>query len=153
MVRLFPKANLMSEEPTLTDPEMMKNRSKVVQHIKELSKAGMDPDKSIKPEEYVYLTDAQGKKTIDVWTKTKVIWQSIEEEKKKVFKQTNNKPLTTLSNLTNICSQINLNSQPTFDGQSSYNPQTLSHKTINFGKLLTTKSSNNLLQTMNPNSA
>lgn len=107
MVDLFPKADLLSEEPTLTDPDMMKNKSKVMQHIKDLSKAGMDPDKCIKPEEYVYLTDAQGKKTIDVWTKTKVIWQNIEEEKKKVFKQTNNNPLDTLSNLTNIRSHIN----------------------------------------------
>lgn len=115
-----------------------------------MSKAGLDPDKCIKPEEYVYLTDAQGKKTIDVWTKTKVIWQNIEEEKKKVFKQTSNGPLDTLSSLANIRSHMK--SQPAINaqGQSSCNPQTLSHKTINFGKL-TTKSSYNLLK-MNPNS-
>jgi hypothetical protein len=30
MVHLFPKADLLSEEPTLTDTDMMKNKSKVM---------------------------------------------------------------------------------------------------------------------------
>ena len=63
-----------------------KNVSKVREHIAQIPRANHDPDKSIKPSEYTYIVDANGKKTIDIWTKTKVIWQNIDSEKRILYK-------------------------------------------------------------------
>jgi hypothetical protein len=76
---VFPKADFEYDEPVIAEK---KNISKVRQHIKNLSKPTEDPDKMIKLEEYVYKVDGEGNKEMDIWTKTKVIWQDITAQKR-----------------------------------------------------------------------
>jgi hypothetical protein len=54
-----------------------KIESKVLQGIHEMCNPPIEPWKTIKPEEYTYVKKGNGDKEIDVWTKTRVIWQNI----------------------------------------------------------------------------
>lgn len=52
-----------------------------MKHIYDLSHPPIDPSKTIKPEEYTYIKKGNGEKYIDVWTRTRVVWEEIQKEK------------------------------------------------------------------------
>ena len=79
--RIFPMAEKFQDQSG-DEPK----RSVVREQILSMQNQQLDPDRTIKPEDYTFVIDSNGQKVIDIETRTKVVWQEIDKEKRLLMK-------------------------------------------------------------------
>lgn len=79
--RIFPVAEKFQDQSG-DEPK----RSVVREQILSMHNHQMDPNRTIKPEDYTFVIDSNGQKVIDIETRTKVVWQEIDKEKRLLMK-------------------------------------------------------------------